>query len=152
MGDIDWIHMMEQMQDIRLFSRLNVRRKRQSECFSSEALDLLSRIALTEGPVTPLNLSVQTGLTKPMVSKLIESLNQQGFLTKERAEKDRRSYFLAITEKGHQELNTTYTYYLEPVYELRRNLGERDFAKLMSLIKKANKNSRGRKERANESL
>ena len=50
MEDTDWIYMMQRMQEIRLFARFNVRRKRHSEQFSSEALDLLSRIALAGEP------------------------------------------------------------------------------------------------------
>lgn len=138
MAEKDWIYMMEQMQSIRLFARLNVRRKRQSEHFSAESLDLLSRVAMAKEPVTPLMLSKQTGLTKPMVSKLIEELSGKGFLKKEQDPKDRRSYFLILTGEGKKEMEGTYQYYLEPVYKIWRDLGEENFAELMRLIDMAN--------------
>lgn len=130
--------MMEQMQRIRLFARLNVRRKRQSELFSAESLDLLSRVAMAKEPLTPLLLSKQTGLTKPMVSKLIEDLSRKGFLKKEKDQRDKRSYFLILTKEGQTELETTYQYYLEPVYKIWRSLGEDRFGELMELIDLAN--------------
>lgn len=138
MGEQDWIYMMEQMQQIRLFARLHVRRKRKDEPLSSETLDILSRIALAQEAVTPLAISRQTGLTKPMVSKLIEGLNKKGYLEKKKDEKDRRSYFLQITEEGRRVLNQTWQYYLQPVYEIRRRLGEEKFQQMMALISRAN--------------
>ena len=141
MAEKDWIEMMEQMQSIRLFARLNVRRKRQSEHFSAESLDLLSRVALAREPLTPLILCKQTGLTKPMMSKLIEELNGKGFLNKEQDPKDKRSYFLILTEEGKKELNNTYQYYLEPVYKIWRHPGEAQFGELMKLINLANRAS-----------
>ncbi len=138
MGARDWIFMMEQMQHIHLFARRNIRRKRRKESLSAETLDILSRVALAEGTVTPALLSRQTGLTKPMISKLIEQLHEKGYLSKAKDEKDKRSYFLRITPDGHKELESTYQYYLEPVYEIRRNLGSERFLQLMELIREAN--------------
>lgn len=145
MKDKDWICMMEYMQDIQLFSRLNVRRKRNHEPLSSEKLGILSRIALAEKPMTPLIISEKTGLTKPRVSRLIEELCQNSFLTKEPDVRDKRSYFLKNTQEGRNELENTYQYYLEPVYALRKNLGEDSFHDLMNLIRKANDKSKGEK-------
>ncbi len=153
MSDKDWINMMEYMQHIRLFSRLNVRRKRKEEPLSAENLDILSRIALAEEPITPLAISNQTGLTKPMISKLIEAMNQKGYLKKVKDERDKRSYFLTITDEGKKELENTYLYYLEPVYEIRRHLGNGQFSQLMELIKKANEAAwEQRREETHENL
>lgn len=138
MDNQDWIYMMEHMQHIQLFSRLNVRRKRPHEPLSSETLDILSRIAMAKEPMTPLMISRKTGLTKPRISKLIEELSQKGYLIKEQDIRDKRSYFLQITQEGKKELEHTYQYYLEPVYALRRNLGENAFYQLMDLIRDAN--------------
>ena len=78
------------------------------------------------------------GISRPLGSRLIENLEQKGFLLKEVSDTDRRSYFLKITEKGGQVLKETYTYYLEPVYRLRRNLGEEKFGNLAGLIRESN--------------
>lgn len=137
MENFDWIEMMEKMQEIRLFSSLHIRGKRKGAT-SPQEVDMLSRIFLSESPLTPLDLSALTGLSKSAVSRLIDSLEKKEFLTKIYKEKDRRSYHLHITEKGNQELQQAYQHHLEPIYRLRRTLGEERFHSLLSQIKEAN--------------
>ena len=102
MEDFDWIDMMEKMQEIRLFSSLHIRGKREGAT-SPQEVDILSRVILSKTPLTPLDLTVVTGLSKSAVSRLIESLEKKEFLVKEYNAKDKRSYTLFITEKGNQE-------------------------------------------------
>ncbi len=137
MKNFDWIDMMEKMQEIRLFSSLHVRGKRKGAT-SPQEVDILSRIILSDTPLTPLDLSVLTGLHKSAVSRLIESLENKEFLIKEYSQKDKRSYVLHVTDKGNQELQQTYQHYLEPIYKLRRTLGEQRFESLLLQIKEAN--------------
>lgn len=129
--------MMEKMQEIRLFSSLNIRGKRKGTA-SPQELDILSRIMLSGVPMTPLDMASVTGLGKSAVSRLIESLESKAFLSKQYNKKDKRSYTLHITEKGNKELRQAYHHYLEPVYRLRRTIGEERFKALMEQIKEAN--------------
>ncbi len=185
MKDYHWTEMMEKMQDIRLFSGLHIRRSRNEGITSSQELDLLSHVVLSEVPMTPHDLCSTMGLSKSAVSRLIEHLEKKEFLYKEtnptdkrsvlsevpmtphdlcstmglsksavsrlieHLEKkeflyketnptDKRSYSLRITEKGNDELNLTYAYYLEPIYQLRRVLGDERFDSLTTKIKEAN--------------
>lgn len=138
MDEFNWIDMMAKMQDIRLFASLNVRRTKKGGITSSQELDMLSRIALSKVSHTPLELSAQTGLSKSAVSRLIEHLEKKEFITKQYNSKDMRSYTLLSTEKGNTELERTYRYYLEPVYNLRRTLGEERFEALITQIREAN--------------
>ena len=78
------------------------------------------------------------GLKKSAVSRLIDSLKEKGFLEKQYNSEDKRSYTLRITEGGNRELVQTYSYYLEPIYQLRRTLGEDRFASLTNQIREAN--------------
>ena len=133
MEDFNWVYMMEKMQDIRLFSSLHVRQTKKDSIISSQELDLLSRILLSGEALTPLELTVMMGL-----SRLIERLEKKRLLTKLYNLKDKRSYTLLITEQGNQELEQTYRYYLEPIYKLRRTLGEERFENLTTQIKYAN--------------
>lgn len=139
MENVNWIDMMEKMQDIRLFSSLHVRRAKKGDITSSQELDMLSRIGLSEVARTPLELTVQTGLSKSAVSRLIEHLEKKEFIIKQFNSKDKRSYTLHITEKGNQALEHTYRYYLEPIYHLRRTIGEERFESLTTQIKEANR-------------
>ena len=137
MEDFDWMDMMEKMQDFRLFSSLHVKGKRKGAA-SSQEIDVLSRIMLSAVPLTPFDLSVQMGLSKSAVSRLIESLERKRFLSKQYNERDKRSYTLYITKEGNQELEQAYHHYLEPVYKLRYTIGEERFQALTTLIKEAN--------------
>lgn len=137
MEDFDWIDMMEKMQEIRLFSSLHIRGKREGAT-SPQEVDILSRIILSKIPLTPMDLTVVTGLSKSAVSRLIESLEKKEFLVKEYNAKDKRSYTLLITKKGNQELEQAYQHYLKPIYKLRRTLGEERFESLITQIKEAN--------------
>ena len=103
MEDYNWLDMMEKMNEIRLFSSLHIRGKRKGAT-SPQEIDMLSRIFISDEAKTPLDLSVLMGLSKSAVSRLIESLEKKEFLEKQYSEKDKRSYTLYITEKGHQEL------------------------------------------------
>lgn len=99
---------------------------------------MLSRIMLSNVPLTPLELTAQTGLSKSAVSRLLESLEKKDFLYKQYNQKDKRSYTLHLTEKGNQELEQAYHHYLEPIYKLRRTIGEERFQSLITQIKEAN--------------
>lgn len=138
MEDYDWIEMMKKMQDIRLFASLYIRRTQKGGITSAQELDLLSRIVLSDIPLTPQELSERMGLNKSAISRLIERLERKGFFEKQYNSKDKRSYSLHITEKGNQELLQTYRYYLEPIYELRRAIGEELFMSLTGQIREAN--------------
>ena len=137
MEDLDWMDMMEKMQEIRLFASLHIRGKRNGAT-SPQEVDVLSRIMLSNTLLTPLDLSELMGLSKSAVSRLIESLEKKDFLFKQYSVKDKRSYTLHITEKGNQELEQAYHHYLEPIYKLYRTIGEERFNSLMKQIKEAN--------------
>lgn len=137
MEDFDWMDMMEKMQEIRLFASLHIRGKREGAT-SSQELDVLSRIILSPVPLTPLDLAAVTGLSKSAVSRLIESLEKKEFLIKQYKETDKRSYTLHATENGNHELEQACQHYLEPIYNLRRTIGEERFQSLTAQIKEAN--------------
>ena len=137
MEDFNWIDMLEKMQDIRLFASLHIKRKK-GGITSTQELDILSRIVLSDELLTPLELTTLTGLNKSAVSRLIEHLEREGLLCKQYNEKDKRSYSLLITDKGNKEIRETYQHYLAPIYKLRRAIGEECFESLTTQIREAN--------------
>ena len=88
--------------------------------------------------LTPLELTVLTGLSKSAVSRLIEHLERKELLQKKYNSNDKRSYTLLCTAKGTMELEKTYQYCLEPIYRLRKILGDEKFEALIKYIKEAN--------------
>ena len=83
-------------------------------------------------------LSKIMGVNKTIISRVIDSLNQGGYVVKTKDPRDKRSYFVSITELGREKVDKIYTYYLGPIYKLRKKLGDEDFFELMSYIEKAN--------------
>lgn len=134
----DWIYMVEKMQDIRLFSRLLIRRSSKLYEMPSQHLELLSQLAVSKENMTPMILSKAMGLNKTIISRIIDTLNKSGYLIKTRDENDKRSYFVSITELGREQIDDIYKHYLGPIYNLRRKLGDKEFYELISLIEKAN--------------
>ena len=57
-----------------------------------------------------------------------------------------RDYIVSITELGIEKVDKIYTYYLSPIYKLRKVLGNQDFFELMSYIQKANEKMNQDKE------
>lgn len=138
MKDENWLESMEKLGAVRLFSSLYVKKARKGALTTAQEVDMLFRIALAPEPLTPLELSHAMGVSKTIVSRLIEGLTGKRLVEKQYSREDRRSYFLMITDEGKQELDSMYSYYMDPLYELQKNLGEEDFERLMELIYKAN--------------
>ena len=135
----EFIYMMEKMNEVRLFSRSliihwTIKNKR-----TAQEYDLLSQLVLHNEGMTPANLSKAMYLNKTIVSRLVDKLNKDGYVTKKQDEHDKRSYSVFITEYGKEELFKIYELYLSPINELRLKLGDEEFFNLISCIEKANK-------------
>ncbi|MBB6631470.1 MarR family winged helix-turn-helix transcriptional regulator [Clostridium algidicarnis] len=138
MEDSNWIYMLESMQSIRYFSRVMIQRATKEYQMPAEHLELLSRLAVSNEKMTPMTLSKLMKVNKTIISRIIDKLNNIGYLIKTKDENDKRSYFVSITELGEEQLKNIYKHYLGPIYELRRKLGEKDFSQLMACIEEAN--------------
>ena len=136
--DKNWIEAMQDLGDIRLFASLYLQKARKGALTSAQEVDMLFRVALSNGSVTPLDLSHVMGISKTIVSRLIENLSGKGLVEKTYNEGDKRSYFLKVSETGKEELDSMYYYYLNPLYALKKGLGEADYGQLMELIDRAN--------------
>ena len=138
MDDLNWIYMIEKMQEISLFSRTIIHRATKEYEIPAQHLDLLSQLLTHKEGLTPMCLSKIMGVNKTIISRVIDSLNQGGYVVKTKDPRDKRSYFVSITELGREKVDKIYTYYLGPIYKLRKKLGDEDFFELMSYIEKAN--------------
>ena len=130
--------MIEKMQEITLFSRTIVHRATKEYEIPAQHLDLLSQLLTHKEGLTPMCLSKIMGVNKTIISRVIDSLNQGGYVVKTKDPRDKRSYFVSITELGREKVDKIYTYYLGPIYKLRKKLGDEDFFELMSYIEKTN--------------
>ena len=130
--------MMEKLQEIKLFSRNMIYRTTKEYQIPAQHLDLLSQLVIHEESMTPMILSRIMGVNKTIISRIIDKLTEEGYISKIKDENDKRSYIVEISEKGRAELDKIYKYYLSPIYELRRKLGDEEFLKLISSIENAN--------------
>lgn len=138
MGNNDWVRMAENMSEIRLFSRTLIRRITKEYEISTQHLDLLSQLIVNKGGMTPLKLSKVMCVSKTIISRLIDGLTQAGYVVKRPDYHDKRSYNVFITEEGEKKVDEIFQFYLGPIYNLRRKLGDKDFLQLIYYIKMAN--------------
>lgn len=137
MKDEDWIKTMEKLESIRLFSSLYIKKTRKGELTSVQQVDALFRIAL-KGGITPLELSREMGASKTIVSRLVEQLVSKKLIIRQYDREDRRSYSLCVTEAGKEELDGMCHYYLDPIYELEKQMDHDSLQRLFQLIERAN--------------
>lgn len=138
MNETEWVNKMKLAEEIRRFSALYVLRASKGSLFSAQEIDALFRIALKDGLLNPLELSREMGVSKPIVSRLLDQLHTKGVLEKKISDNDRRSYSLKLTLKGHDTLISAYQYYNKPIKILEEKLGAEQFKMLFELIGRAN--------------
>ena len=67
---------------------------------TNRQMALLLLVYLTSGPHTVRGLAQSLGVSKPVVTRALNTLGALGYLRRERDEADRRNIFIAPTEKG----------------------------------------------------
>lgn len=139
MKDKKWKDMIEKHGELRFFSSTAIKKSHKGQGTSAQELDMLFRVALSKEKVTPGYLKDAMGISKTIISRLIEQLENKQLIEKIRTNEDKRSYTLIITEKGKKEIDDMYYYYLNPLYTLKENMTEEDFEQLFKLIRQANK-------------
>lgn len=138
-NDSDWIIRMKLTEEIRRFSTLYIQKTAKGSSYSAQEIDALFRIRLEDGFISPIELSRRMGVSKPIVSRLLDRLNTKGVIEKTASGSDKRSYYLKLTQKGHDTLRSAYLYYIEPLDILEDKLGAEHFKTLFQLIALANK-------------
>ncbi len=134
----EWIRHMEMIESIRLFSNLYTQKTTKGAFCTAQEVDALFRIELGAGTLSPIELSRQMGVSKPLVSRLLDGLMEKALIEKKASENDRRSYSLILTPKGQETLESTYFYFIEPLKKLEEKLGKRQCHELLRLIELAN--------------
>ena len=105
MKDKNWTDIVSKQGDLRHFASMAIRKSGKSEHTSAQEIDFLFRIALSEEPLTPRQITNAMGISKTIVSRLTDHLESKGFICKEASASDRRSYCLRITAAGKDEID-----------------------------------------------
>lgn len=139
---MNWKQLCKYMQEMRVFNRLILYQRSLIELSTNE-LDLLSRIAISEKLLSAKELLNQMSSNKVIISRLIKKLISEGFLIKVENLQDERSYYLKITEKGKKILEKDYEKIILPISVLEKKMGEKDFIDFMNQISNSNKILKG---------
>lgn len=134
----EWIQKMKLTAEIRRFATLYVQKTAKGSSYSAQEVDALFRIELGNGLLSPLELCRKMGVSKPIVSRLIDHLSAKGLIEKIISNQDKRSYYLRLTKKGYDTLKSAYLYYFQPLKNLENKLGKENFGALLQLIALAN--------------
>lgn len=94
------------------------------------------------------DISKHLMVTAPTVTQLIKNLEKQGFIERKTDENDKRSVRVKLTDKGQNEVNKTWTEFMNNYHEIVEHIGEektKDLIDLLSIIfdylhKKSDKN------------
>ena len=132
-ASMNWKQLCKYMQEMRVFNRLILYQRSLIELSTNE-LDLLSRIAISEKLLSAKELLDQMSSNKVIISRLIKKLISEGFLIKVENLQDERSYYLKITEKGKKILEKDYEKIILPISVLEKKMGEKDFIDFMNQI------------------
>jgi DNA-binding MarR family transcriptional regulator len=141
-ASMNWKQLCKYMQEMRVFNRLILYQRSLIELSTNE-LDLLSRIAISEKLLSAKELLDQMSSNKVIISRLIKKLISEGFLIKVENLQDERSYYLKITEKGKKILEKDYEKIILPISVLEKKMGEKDFIDFMNQISNSNKILKG---------
>ena len=80
MKDKNWTDIVSKQGDLRHFASMAIRKSGKSEHTSAQEIDFLFRIALSEEPLTPRQITSAMGISKTIVSRLTDHLESKGFI------------------------------------------------------------------------
>lgn len=132
----DWLEMTNAMQQFKQFGRRIASHHHYT--LTSSELELLSRLWMGKEATTPMRLSKAMGVQQVNMSRLIKGLKAAGLIATCPNPMDKRSYTITITEEGERQMEESYDAYLKPMYRLRKQLGEEQFARILECITDAN--------------
>lgn len=136
--DPEWIQKMKLTEEVRRFATLYVQKTPKNSSYSAQEVDALFRIEIENGLLSPLELSHKMGVSKTIVSRVIDRLYAKEVIEKVHSANDKRSYYLKLTSKGYDTLKSAYLYYIQPLKVLEDKLGAGQFETLFQLIGLAN--------------
>ena len=97
------------------------------------------KIIVKEEKYTPIMLASMLEVSKPMVAAHISSLEEKGYIYKEIAKGDKRSFFVLPTDKAKQIVQESEKNIFAHLEKLEKEIGEYEFSLLVSLLEEAHR-------------
>ena len=101
-------------------------------------MGLLNIITETEGPHSPVVLAEMLGVSKPMITAHIVSLEKKGYITKSPSAHDKRAYHVLPTEKARALVENVGKELNAQLEHLSNSMGRNEFDMLVNLAALAN--------------
>ena len=101
-------------------------------------MGVLNIISETDGPHTPVMLAEMLGVSKPMITAHIVSLENKGYIVKSPSPQDKRAYYVFPTEKARGLVEQAKADLNCKLDVLEKGLGKDNFLTLVDLAEKAN--------------
>lgn len=101
-------------------------------------MGVLNIIAETEGPHTPAVIAEMLGVSKPMITAHIASLESKGYITKDPSVQDKRAYYILPTEKATDLVQKIQADTAGHLDRMIGHMGQNNFDTLVRLIDEAN--------------
>lgn len=120
-----------------VFSKKYMELKRGLPIRPSE-MGVLNIITGMEGPHTPVMLAELLGVSKPMITAHITSLEKKGYIIKEPSAQDKRAYYILPTEKAADLVESAKTDLNSQLERLINGMGQEEFDTLVRLAGIAN--------------
>lgn len=102
-------------------------------------MGVLNIVTKREGVFTPLMIAELLGVSKPMVTAHITVLERKGYIYKDFALSDKRSFYVMPTEKAKTLVEETARKLNETLEKIENDLDEEGFSLLVDLLEKAQK-------------
>lgn len=131
---MDYIRASDQ---ISLFCRLNINTKKGLPIRSSE-MGMLIYLVQTDSEKSPKAIAEFFKVTKAMITNMVTSLQEKGYVLKQKSNVDKRSITILPTDKAIALVNTTYREYYHNLNILNEKMGSDKFEQLLSLLSAAN--------------
>lgn len=101
-------------------------------------MGVLNIITETPGPHTSVMLAELLGVSKPMITAHLASLQEKGYITKQPSAEDKRSFYIRPTEKALALVTSTKAELDQQLAKLMHGMGEEQFDMLVALARQAN--------------
>lgn len=130
-------HYFEANAEFSKFSRTYLELKKSLPVRPSE-MGVLNIVAQTPGPHTAVEVAALLGVSKPMIAAHVSSLEEKGYLVKQRAPDDGRKLHLLLTDEGRALVEYARKEGDKLFEQLVQSMGRSAFDDLVKLVTEAN--------------
>ncbi len=97
------------------------------------------RVLMEEGSLDPTTIADRAVLLLPSLTRILQKLEEKGFVTRTRDDNDRRRQVITVTEAGHALIAQNMPASQQQMARLREELGDEKYQGLLALLDDLNR-------------